>query len=596
MHVLGRTLLHAALVGALAGLLGAAFFSLLERTQTILLERFAGVTLLRADGEAPSLMTADSTFRPWLVVLLPAVGALLAGLLMRKTPETRGGGGDAMIHRFHHGGGSAPSRVIWVKGLASILTLGSGGAGGREGPTMQVGGAVGSLVARVLHLSDREQRLLLVAGVAAGLSAVFRTPLGAALLAIEVLYRDDFESEALVPAILASVISYSVVIALHGTGTLFAVSRHFSFSPAHLPLYVVLALLVAVVAAVFQSSLKRLRESCLRSRVPEWLTPALGGLGVGLVALTMITILGQGTGRTGQSLGVLGGGYGAAQLAISGGALVPDGWHGVQILLLLCAAKLVAATFTIGSGGSAGDFAPSLVLGALLGGAFGRAAQLIFHDPTLDAGAFALVGMGTFYGGIAHVPIAALVLTCELAGSYELLVPLMLAGGVAFALLRHRTLYEAQVPGRRESPVHRQLTGLAVLAGRQVKDALSAEQQWVTVRPGTSMREIFRRLPEASGQDAIPVVDDGGVLVGLIPADTVTFLATNRQLEGVTIAADILEPPVSVHPDGDLYAAATGMMTRGMHCLPVTDEAGQLLGLLDERSVFRLCLKVMEGK
>lgn len=596
MHMLGRTLLHAAAVGAVAGLLGAGFYYLLERTQSVLLEQCAGVTLLRADGEATSVVPAGGVFRPWLVVLLPAVGALLAGLLMRRTPETRGGGGDAMIHRFHHGGGSAPWRVIWVKGLASILTLGSGGAGGREGPTMQVGGAVGALVARVLRLSDREQRLLLVAGVAAGLSAVFRTPLGAALLAIEVLYRDDFESEALVPAVLASVISYSVVIAFYGTGTLFAVSRHFTFTPAHLLLYALLAVLVAVVAATFQSSLKRLKALCAKARVPAWLTPALGGLATGLVALSMIMFLGPHVGRSGQSLGILGGGYGAAQLAIGGGQLVPDGWHGVEILLLLCVAKLAASTFTIGSGGSAGDFAPSLVLGALIGGAFGRAAQVIFHDPTLDPGAFALVGMGTFYGGIAHVPIAALVLTCELAGSYDLLVPLMLAGGVAFALLRHRTLYEAQVPGRRESPVHRELTGLAVLAGRPVQEALSSEHSWVTVGPATPVSDILRRLPEAAGQDSIPVLDDAHVLVGVIPGDTVTFLAANRQLDGVTIALDVQESPVSVQPDGDLGAAARRMLERGMHCLPVTDAAGRFLGLLEERRVFRLCLKLMEGK
>src|SRR5262249_22672558 len=149
-------------------------------------------------------------FRPWLLVLLPALGGLASGLLTTKVaPETQGGGGDAMIDAFHHRGGVVRKRVAWVKALASIATLGTGGAGGREGPTMQIGAGLGSTIAQWLKVGTRERRILLIAGVAAGISAVFRTPLGAALLATEVLYRDDFESDALVPALLASVVSYS---------------------------------------------------------------------------------------------------------------------------------------------------------------------------------------------------------------------------------------------------------------------------------------------------------------------------------------------------------------------------------------------------
>src|SRR6266540_2342209 len=128
---------------------------------------------------------------------LPAVGALASGILSELAPETRGGGGDAMIDAFHNQGGVIRRRVSWVKALASIFTLGTGGSGGREGPTMQIGGALGSLVGRVLGVVVAERRILMVAGVAAGIAAVFRTPLGAALLAVEVLYRDDFESDAL---------------------------------------------------------------------------------------------------------------------------------------------------------------------------------------------------------------------------------------------------------------------------------------------------------------------------------------------------------------------------------------------------------------
>jgi CIC family chloride channel protein len=215
-------LFHAALVGAVAGLSGALFFGALEYVQRFLLEDLAGYIALRAHGETFAARESTRPFRPWLLVFLPALGGLACGLLTRAAPEVRGGGGDAMIEAFHHHGGVIRRRVIWIKAVASLCTLGTGGAGGREGPTMQIGGALGSVIARVLRVSARERRILLVAGVAAGISAVFRTPLGAALLAVEVLYRDGFESDALVPSVLSSVISYSVVISIFGESTLFS--------------------------------------------------------------------------------------------------------------------------------------------------------------------------------------------------------------------------------------------------------------------------------------------------------------------------------------------------------------------------------------
>ncbi|HWE30316.1 MAG TPA: chloride channel protein, partial [Polyangia bacterium] len=190
---------HAVLVGAAAGLIGAGFFAALEYAQKAVLEELAGYVVLRAQGETFVGASAAHPFRPWLLFVIPAAGALVGGWFTRFAPETRGGGGDAMIGAFHHGGGVISRRVLWVKMAASIFTLGGGGSGGREGPTMQIGAALGSTLGRYLRVSTRERRILMIAGVAAGMAAVFRTPLGAALFAVEVLYRDDFESDALIP-------------------------------------------------------------------------------------------------------------------------------------------------------------------------------------------------------------------------------------------------------------------------------------------------------------------------------------------------------------------------------------------------------------
>ncbi|RYE93143.1 MAG: chloride channel protein, partial [Myxococcales bacterium] len=455
MRLLGRTLLHAALVGAACGVAGIVLLGGVELVQLVVLEHLTGYQPLRAAGEQLVAHESPTPFRPWLLWIVPAIGALGGGLISRFVPETQGGGTDATIDAFHQRGGVVRRRVIFGKTAASILTLGTGGSGGREGPTIQIGGAIGSLVGRTLAVSSREQRVLLLAGAAAGISAVFRTPLGAALLAVEVVYRDDFESDALVPAVLASVISYSIIISVSGESTLFAHAPRYPFVPAHLPLYGLMVLVVALAAIVFVRTMAAVRKASQALPLPVWMRPAVGGLALGLLATGIIVAMRRFVDDSGQGFGVLGSGYGAAQVAISGASWLPLGWNGVLVLVLLGLVKIGATSLTVGTGGSAGDFGPSMVIGGLFGGAFGRAAHLLLSDPRIDPGAFALVGMGAFYGGVARAPLSSLVMVCEMAGSYDLLVPLMLAEGVAYVALRNHTIYHAQVPARRDSPAHR---------------------------------------------------------------------------------------------------------------------------------------------
>jgi CIC family chloride channel protein len=533
LRIVGRTLIHAALVGVVAGLMGAAFFAAAEALQRLLLEYLGGYRILRASGET-FMRELDATrpFRWWLLLFLPAVGALASGLISQLAPETRGGGGDAMIDAFHQHGGVIRRRVAPVKLLASLFTLGTGGAGGREGPTMQIGGALGSWVGRLLKVSTSERRILMVAGVAAGIAAVFRTPLGAALLAVEVLYRDDFESDALIPAVLASVTAYSVVISIFGESTLFAHPGRFPFIIKHLWLYGVLAILVTMLASLFMKSLSTVQRASAALKVPEWMKPALGGAALGVFCVPIILFVGWRLAQPGQGVGLLGGGYGAVQVAITGASWLPIGWSGAGLLLFLCFAKIVASSLTIGTGGSAGDFAPALVIGGLFGGAFGRVAQMVTGDPRIDAGAFALVAMGTFYGGAAHAPLSSLVLVCELAGSYDLLVPLMLAEGIAFVALRKQSLYHAQVPTKRQSAVH-QTPSLDLLRAARVAQVMRAVS-----------------------------------------------------LSGVPVVA----PHLRVGPDDDLRTATQTLLANKLREIPVTDAAGQIVGLLDEADISRYYL------
>lgn len=345
---------------------------------------------------------------------------------------------------------------------------------------------------------------------------------------------------------------------------------------------------MSVVASVFLSTLRWVQATAKKLRMPEWCKPGLGGLALGIFAVPIIVVIGPHLGQPGQGLGILGGGYGAAQLAINGADWFPLGWRGAELLALLAAVKIVATCLTVGSGGSAGDFGPSLVIGGIFGGAFGRAAQLLFHDPRIDPGAFALVGMGTFYGGLAHVPIASLVMTCELAGSYDLLVPLMLAEGIAFVALRHRSLYTAQVPTKRDSPAHREDLIFDVLTGVRVGHVVVRDRPYDTFETRTPAREVIQKAAASAWQDVFPVVDGEGKVVGMVLSDVLRTMAANPDLGEFAIAHDLMVPPVSVRDSDDLQRALKTILEHGLREIMVVGEDGKIVGFLDEAEITRV--------
>jgi CIC family chloride channel protein len=417
------------------------------------------------------------------------------------------------------------------------------------------------------------------------MAAVFRTPLGAALLAVEVLHRDDFESDALVPSVLASVVSYSIFISFFGETKLFAHAAAYPFVPQHLALYGLMAIVVSLAAALFVRTLNGVRALARRIPLPDWIKPALGGLLLGLLATASIIYVDGRIGQHGHGLGILGGGYGAAQVSIMGASWFPQGWRGVQLLLLLGIVKIVATSLTVGSGGSAGDFGPSMAMGGIFGGTFGRAAQLLLNDPRIDPGAFALVGMATFYGGLAHAPIGSLVMTCELAGSYDLLVPLMLAEGIAFVALRKQVLYRCQVPTKRESPAHRDELVLDLLKGMRVDDVLSRDRQFVTFARGEKASDVIRRVGTVEWQDSFPVLDADKRLVGIITADILRTTTLAPEAVPITIADDMMGAATSVRGSDDLHRALEVLLASGMREVIVTDSEGRVVGVLDQSEI-----------
>lgn len=561
LRLLGRTIVLAVAVGVVGGLVGAAFAAAVEALQGGLLQRLAGAALLHARGEGGGEASGPS--RLWLLALLPAAGGLASGLIARFAPEVTGGGGDGAIGIFHRGG-QVQARVLPLKWLASTFALGTGGAGGREGPALHMGSAIGGLVGQLLPASPRERRILLVTGMAAGMSAVFRTPLGAALLAAEILYRDDFEAEAVVPAVIASVMAFATSEALIGRQPLFGRLPVFPFHAEHLPLYALLAVLAGLAGLLFVRTLAAVRRRTERSPLPAWLRPAAGGLLLGAGVLAFHAAGAERALGVSPATALLGSGYGIAQLAIT-----PDGGSSLTaaaLLALLALLRIGATALTVGSGASAGDFAPSLVIGALVGGALGHAAAALLGDPSIQPGAFALVGMGTLYAGIAHVPVSAVILVSELAGSYDLLVPLMLAAGGAHVAMRRVRLYENQPTSRGHAPPRPE----AAVAGRaapRVRDVMLAHG-FRTLAPGESLRVVLEAVTEGDAQVLFPVVDADGRLLGLVDPALLVEVDRLEDLRGA-VASDLAARPASVSPD-DLAATAVAEARRaGLSQLPV---------------------------
>ncbi|MBX3233988.1 MAG: chloride channel protein [Labilithrix sp.] len=587
LRAIGRVVLHALAVGLAVGAVACVFFTVLGVAERVILEGIGGYEPLRPAGEhVLDFPMPRRPFSPLVLALIPAFGGLASGFVaQRLAHETSGGGGDAYIDAFHRRGGAMRKRVALVKMVATALTLGSGGSGGREGPTMQVGAAIGALLGRFIQVSVRERRILAVSGTAAGLSAIFGTPLGAALFATEVLYRDDFESDALVPAILASVTAHSVFVAIFPEAALFAHAPRYPFQPLHLPLYALLAIVISGVARVFVFTLKRAKHLFHLLRVPSWTRPGIGGAMLGAVAVTWIVLVNPHLDLEGRGIGILGSGYGAAQSAITGGAWIPGGWWGVGLLCLLVVVKILATSLSLGSGGSAGDFGPSLAIGGLVGGAFGRAAQLLV-SPAIDPGAFALVGMGTFYGGIAHTPVSSLVMVCEMAGTYDLLPSLMLTSGLAFVLLRRVSLYSKQPRSRFESPAHAGEDSLDVLKRLKVSEVFRRDAL-VTLKTRQPLASLVAAISEApEWQDCFPVLDDAGALRGVVSGEILRAASKDDSPGALIIAADVMLPPLHVSPNDDLHTALERFFGNELHELPVVEE-GAVVGVLDQAHITR---------
>ena len=375
--------------------------------------------------------------RRWVMVFLPALGALAGYFLIKRFARLEHARGtDSAIKAYHQHGGYITSTVVPIKSIASVLTIGSGGSAGYEGPVTLIGAACGSVVARTLNLTVRARRILMAAGLAAGIAALFQAPLAGAIFGFEIFYSSsDVEYETVLPCFIAAPISYTIYAYFFGWQPLFSMPSCSYENGLRLLPYFALALVITFGARFYISFFRGTEETFAKLRVPGWVKVSAGGLAVGLIGYFIFP-------------GVYGAGY-----PIIRRCLAENGSAGAFLAMFVI--NVVATSLTVGSGGSGGVFAPALVCGATLGAATGIAfASVLPASWGVHPSAFALVGMAGFLASSIRIPLTAIVMVMEISGNHQLLAPAMWVCGIAFWLNNGWSLYRSQPHSREQSPVH----------------------------------------------------------------------------------------------------------------------------------------------
>ena len=376
--------------------------------------------------------------RRWAMIFLPALGALAGYILIKRFARLEHARGtDSAIKSFHQHGGYITSTVIPIKSVASVLTVGSGGSAGYEGPVTLIGAACGSVIARMLNLTVRARRILMAAGLAAGIAALFQAPRAGAIFGFEIFYSSsDVEYETVLPCFIAAPISYTIYAYFFGWQPLFTMPPCAYENALRLLPYFALALVITFGARFYISFFRGTEETFANLRIPGYVKVVIGGLVVGLLGYFIFP-------------GVYGAGY-----PIIRRCLVENG--NAVVFLAMFFLNVISTSFTVGSGGSGGIFAPALVCGATLGATTGLFfARVLPASWGVHPSAFALVGMAGFLASSVRIPLTAIVMVAEISGNHQLLAPAMWVCGIAFWLNNGWSLYRSQPHSRETSPVHR---------------------------------------------------------------------------------------------------------------------------------------------
>lgn len=516
---------------------------------------------------------------PWTIAT-PALGGVVCGVLLQYVfPGARGSGIPQVKIAYASRTGNVPLRDAIGKFLVGTLQIGSGGSLGLEGPTVQICAGIASSLGRLVQFSPQSRRRLIPVGAAAGIAAAFNAPIAAVTFTIEEVVGQLDQtvlSGVIIAAAVAAVIERSVL----GENPVLTVHEHYGLSdPRSLLLYASLGVAAAAVSVAFTDGLLRVRARFRKSALPLWFQPSVGGAVTGLLAAGVMA--------WSHFRGITGGGYGVLEQALSGS--LP-----VRVMLVLCAAKLIATVFSYSSGGAGGIFAPSLFIGATLGGAFGSLDRTLFHHD--DIGAFALVGMGAVFSATIRAPMTSVLIIVEMTSGYSLILPLMIANMSAYVIARQwrpEPIYEALLA---QDGVHlRDRAVLNTLEVLRLDKLVARVNAFACLSQNAHPSQMLHELGVHHEQKVFPIVDASRKLVGLVTNDEIALLQGEPHLELLVTASDLMRGPACVRMHDDMRTVFELMRAEGLREIPVVDDEGCVLGLVDEADIAQVYLHATSG-
>ena len=534
----GITMALACAVGLLVGGAAIAFHELLHAVQRLAL-----------GGDSPLAQLPDLGWY-WRIALPTLGGLLVAPIVYKWAVEARGHGVPEVMEAVARRGGVIRARVAFAKAFASAITIGTGGSTGREGPVIQIGSAVGSTVGQALGLTPDRIRTLVGCGAAGGIAATFNAPIAGAFFALEVILG-NFSIPTFAPIVLASVTATAVSRLYLGDAPAFLIPEYTLVHYAEVPLYALLGVLMGLVAVAFTWTLYKSEDLFEQSPIPPLARTAVGGLGVGMLLLLTPEV------------------YGTGFEAMSGLLQHTRAWH---VLLALFLLKLAATCTTLGSGASGGIFSPSLFLGVVAGGLFGRFVHAFLPEVTASPEAYAMIGMGAVVAGTTHAPVTAILMLLEITDGYHIILPVMIACTLSTLTARYLhplSMYTAKLARR----------GVSLAVGREesvmrsfrVADVMRTPAP--TLADGTAFQHVVSRIL-GSTESRYYTLDADDRLTGMISVHDVKTLLNERPLDGLIVARDVARPvPAVAHADEPLETCLRKFRETQLDGLPVTPDA-----------------------
>jgi CIC family chloride channel protein len=511
----------------------------------------------------------------YYVILIPAAGGLVVGpLIYLFAREAKGHGVPEVMLAVATSGGRIRPRVAIIKALASSVCIGSGGSVGREGPIVQIGSTIGSSLGQLFRLSEEKVKILVACGAAGGIAATFNAPIAGIFFALEVILGDyalRFFSAVVLSSVTATVISRTFL----GDHPAFMVPAYELLSVWEIPLYFVFGFLAAFAALLFVRLVYKCEDIFDSWKIAEYLKPAAGGLVIGLIGLFFPQIFGVG--------------YEAIELALYGKIAF---WLVTGLIFV----KILATSFTLGSGGSGGVFAPSLFIGAMLGECYGKLTQFVIPDFAIPSGACALVGMGAVFAGAAHAPISAILILFEMTGNYKIILPLMITciiSTVVVGRFSKESIYTLKLRRRgidlqkmRKSDLMERIT----VSEAMVSNVITFDEILTVKSADQLMRSTYRHR-------GFPVIDQGGNLVGMITQkDVKEALAAGRT--EIPVGEIMIKDIVVCYRDENLRTALQKLGLKDIGRIPVVERTDprHLIGLITRENIIAAYNKALEKK